>query len=119
MFARSDAFAAVADLRQRVSARAVALVARDGLVLAAEMPEGVYAETFGVLCATIVGAAAAASDGLSRSPPERIVVEGRDSWLVLFAGPAPAILAVELERAAELERALPQIAAFADLLRVR
>jgi predicted regulator of Ras-like GTPase activity (Roadblock/LC7/MglB family) len=49
---------AVQDLRRRAGAIAAALVSRDGMAPYADLPSGGYAETFAIMGATIVGAAA-------------------------------------------------------------
>ncbi|HEV2230980.1 MAG TPA: hypothetical protein VGS18_02195, partial [Thermoplasmata archaeon] len=51
----------IKDLKGRLSGIAAALISRDGLVLYADVPAGVYTETFAIMCATILGAAATAN----------------------------------------------------------
>jgi len=85
----------VHDLRTRVHATAAALVARDGRVLYADLPEGTYAETFGVMCATIVGASVTALRELGRAAPDHIAIEGPTSrTLVLLCAPHALLVVV-------------------------
>lgn len=95
MMAESNAAAMLQDLNARISGVAVALVSRDGVVLRAEMPPGIYTETFAIVCAALLGAAATASLELHRALPNRIVVEGNDSTTVIVpSGPKNFLVAV-------------------------
>jgi predicted regulator of Ras-like GTPase activity (Roadblock/LC7/MglB family) len=116
MMATADPGAVVKDLTQRLGALGTALISRDGLVGWAQLPPGMYAETFGVLCATVFGAAAAALRELGRTPPERIVLEGPDVRILLVPSGGRALLVVVLDRAASLEAAIEAAGPFAALL---
>jgi predicted regulator of Ras-like GTPase activity (Roadblock/LC7/MglB family) len=95
MLAMATLADAVHDLRIRTDARAVALVSRDGQVLFADLPSGVYAETFSMMCATILGAAVTAHAELSQAPPVRVVLEADDATTVVVGcGPAALLVAV-------------------------
>ena len=83
MMATGNVGAVIKDLKTRIAGIATALVSRDGLVLYADVPAGVYTETFAIMCATILGAAATANTELNRAPPERIVIEGNDSKTII------------------------------------
>jgi predicted regulator of Ras-like GTPase activity (Roadblock/LC7/MglB family) len=117
MMATASVGAVVKDLRARVSGLATALVSRDGQVLCADLPEGRYTETFAIMCATVFGAAATASQELDRAPPERILIEGEDSRTVLVACGRTAVLVAVIDASANLAMALGEVTKFADLLR--
>jgi predicted regulator of Ras-like GTPase activity (Roadblock/LC7/MglB family) len=59
----------IKDLKARIGGTATAPVSRDGLILFADVPAGVYTETFALKCATILGAAATANTELNQTPP--------------------------------------------------
>jgi predicted regulator of Ras-like GTPase activity (Roadblock/LC7/MglB family) len=116
MMAAADPSAMVKDLQARVSAIGSALISRNGLVLWGELPSGMYAETFGVMCATIFGAAATANHELGRTLPENIGIAGGDSTMIITPCGAKAILVVVLDREADPRRALDVVAKFATAL---
>lgn len=119
MMAEANATAVVRDLKIRCGALGSALVSRDGVVLGADLPPGVSPETFAILCATILGAAATAAAELGRGPPARVIVEGRDaSTVVVSAGPH-ALLVVVVGRDADLASVSAEIVAFANLTTLR
>jgi len=119
MMATPTVGAVLADLKNRVGAIATALVLRNGAVVHAEMPEGSYADTFAVMCATVLGAAATASVEVGRALPERIVVEGRDSRLILVAAGSKALLVAAVDASADLRTIVDDLAKFAHLLETR
>jgi len=106
------------DLKARVSGAAVALVSRDGSVLHAEMPPGTYVETFAIMCATLVGAAATASLELDRAPPTRIVVEGSDSTTVLVTSGPKSLLVAVASQDSDPPHVVREVERFASLLSV-
>ncbi len=81
--------------RQACGAEALAVVSRDGIVIAADMPKGVAKETFSIMCATILGAGMTAANELGRTPPSRIFLESSDlDILILESGRRSMIVAV-------------------------
>ena len=117
MYAVADARVVLRELRTNVSGIATALVSRDGLVLYADVPAGVYTETFAIMCATILGAAATANTELNRAPPERIVVEGNDSKTIIVGSGKKALLVAVVDQTADVAKVLEEVAKVADLLK--
>ncbi len=108
--------AVVGAIAQRLGAWGSALVARDGRVLGADLPTCECVEAFGVMCATVLGAATAALRELGRSGPEHVVVEGADSRAVIVASGGSALLVALFDRTVELERVVdPLVQAAAAL----
>ena len=116
MFAAAEASAMVRDLRRRLGADAVALVRRDGQLLAADLPNGGYPETFAILTATVLGAASAAAREAGGGLPDRVVFEGPDARGVVARCGATALLAVLLPLASPAQDVLGEIARFAEAL---
>jgi len=117
MMVTGNVGAVVKDLKSRIGGIATALVSRDGLVLFADVPAGVYTETFAIMCATILGAAATANTELNRAPPDRIVVEGTDSRTIIVGCGKKSLLVAVLDRNADATAALAAVAEAAELLK--
>jgi predicted regulator of Ras-like GTPase activity (Roadblock/LC7/MglB family) len=107
----------VKDLKTRIAGVAAALVSRDGLVLFADVPAGVYTETFAIMCATILGAAATANTELNRAPPERIIIEGNDSKTIIVGSGKKALLVAVVDKTADVAHVLEEVGKVAELLK--
>lgn len=100
------------DLRGKCGSHAAAVVSRDGLIIASDIPETISRETFAIMCATILGAGMTAATELRSSPPAHIVLTTREYRIHIFeAGPrALVVLVVPPDRTeAELRSALQPI----------
>ncbi|MCI4335367.1 MAG: roadblock/LC7 domain-containing protein [Thermoplasmata archaeon] len=117
MMATGNVGTVIKDLKGRLSGIAAALISRDGLVLYADVPAGVYTETFAIMCATILGAAATANTELNRAPPDRIVIEGNDSKTIIVGSGKKALLVVVVDQGADANKVLAEAAKVADLLK--
>lgn len=72
------------DLREGNPAVHWAYMARDGVVLTQDLPDGVHHETFAIMCATILGAAHTLNSEFPEGEVERIMIEaGRYRVLVM------------------------------------
>ncbi len=119
MWATVSAATMVKDLKTRTGAIATALISRDGVVLFADLPDGVYAETFAIMCATVMGAAVTANFELGRTAPDRVVAESDSSeTLIVGAGPQALLVAV-LARPSDRAAALERMSEFASALAPR
>jgi predicted regulator of Ras-like GTPase activity (Roadblock/LC7/MglB family) len=119
MMAAESVDAVLRDLKTRVGGIAAALVSRNGLVLFADLPEGVVAENLAVMYATILGASTTANSELGRVKAERIVIEGPDTKAVLVESGENALLVVVVDASASAERTLGEATNFAELLKGR
>jgi predicted regulator of Ras-like GTPase activity (Roadblock/LC7/MglB family) len=116
MMASANMRTMLEDLRSRIDGTATALISRDGRVLLACLPEGAYIETFGVMCATIFGAAAAANVELHRTPPVRIVIEGDDVRTLIVRTDGNALLVAVVNGSGYLPAVLEQMMRFVGVL---
>ncbi|MFQ6012792.1 MAG: roadblock/LC7 domain-containing protein [Thermoplasmata archaeon] len=91
-------------LRKETEAIASAVISRDGLVIAADLPEGVSTETFSIMCAAIMGAAMTATTEMGRNAPTRILIESEDLLVVIYASDRHSMLVVVLPPGADLAR---------------
>jgi len=73
----------VGALREVTKAEAVALIHRDGSVLAADLPRGISKETFSIMCAAILGAGMTAATELHHAPPHRVLLESEDAMILI------------------------------------
>ena len=115
MMATANAHAAIQDLKSRISGIAVALVSRDGQVLSAEVPAGTYAETFAIMCATVLGAAVAANRELNRAAPDRAVIRAGDATTLIVGAGRAAMLVAMVEPDADTDLVLREVTRFAEL----
>jgi uncharacterized protein len=116
MMATRSAGALLADLKSHTGAIATALVSRNGLVVHAETLSGCHVETFALMCATVVGAADAASAEVGQSPPDRIVVVGGGSKLVMVPAGKQALLVAAVGGSSELRAVVAEVASLAQTL---
>ena len=82
---------------------AVAVINRDGGVVAATLPEGVSQETFSIMCAAILGAGMTAATELHHAAPARVILESRDATILIeeIGRRAMLVLVVPPERSPE------------------
>ncbi len=117
MMATGNVGTVIKDLKAKIEGIATALVSRDGLVLYADVPSGVYTETFAIMCATILGAAATANTELNRAPPEKIVIEGADSKTIIVGSGKKALLVAVVDQSADSNKVLQEAIKVAELLK--
>lgn len=118
MMATQHVEAILADLKRRIDGDGIALVSRNGTLVSADLPAGVLAEAFAVMCATIFGAAATANSEIGRGCPEQVVIDGGGSTMILRASGPGAVLVAVVEPPSDVGLALREVARFADLVRV-
>ncbi len=97
---------------RRVGSLASAVVSRDGLIVAADLPKDVSRETFSIMCAAIMGAGLTATTELKRSAPRRIILESPDLRVVIFTATKRSIVVVALPPNGNVEavdKALPNL----------
>jgi len=82
------------DLRRTGDIEASAIVSRDGLLMASDIPEGVHAETFAAMSATMLGAAETAVSELKKGLPDRVIVESKQGKVIATGAGPKALLVV-------------------------
>lgn len=96
-------------LRDTTKAEAAAVINRDGVVVAADLPSVVSQETFSIMCAAILGAGMTAATELRHAAPHRVLLESEDTTVLIQAAGRRAmlVLVVPPERnLAELDAAI-------------
>jgi len=82
-------------LRDTCGSQAAAVVSRDGLVIAGDMPDNISKETFAIMCATILGAGLTAATELRYSPPSQVSLATREARIHIYeAGPRALVVVV-------------------------
>jgi predicted regulator of Ras-like GTPase activity (Roadblock/LC7/MglB family) len=89
-------------LREDCGSIASAVVSRDGLVVAADLPPDVSQETFSIMCAAIMGAGMTATTELGKSSPTRISMESDDVRIMIYAAGRRSMLVVVLSPDADV-----------------
>jgi predicted regulator of Ras-like GTPase activity (Roadblock/LC7/MglB family) len=90
-------------LRDVTQAEAVAVINRDGGIVAAALPPSVSPETFSIMCAAILGAGMTAATELRHAAPHRVVLESKDATIMIdeIGRRAMLVLVVAPERPTE------------------
>ncbi len=90
-------------LRDVAHAEAVAVINRDGAVVAAALPPSVSQETFSIMCAAIMGAGMTAATEFRHAAPHQAVLESTDSTIFILeiGRRAMLVLVVPPERTLE------------------
>ena len=73
----------LADIRRAGGIRAIAIVSRDGILIASDMPAEIHPETFAAMSAIMLGAAETAALEINMAGPDRIIVETDEGKLVV------------------------------------
>lgn len=103
-------------LRDCCGTVASAVVTRDGLVIAADVPPGTFVETFAIMCATMLGAAVTSNNELRRGSPERITIEGEGTKTYILAAGRKALAVAVTDGVADDERVFRELGAIAALV---
>ena len=90
------------DLREGNPAVHWAMMARDGVVLNHDLPEGVHQETFAIMCATMLGAAHTLNSEFPEGDVERIVLEAGRYRVVIIGIDQDFLIAIVVPRNMDL-----------------
>jgi len=105
-------------LRQSCGSIASAVVSRDGLIIAADVPEGVSMETFGIMCATLLGAASTANSELRIGTPIHVTVETEDAKMLVVGAGRKALIVTVVGRKGDPALALKKLDEIAETLKM-
>lgn len=105
-------------LRQDFNALASAIVSRDGLIMAGDIPEDASSETFGIMCATLLGAASTAHSELRIGTPLGLMVESEESMMIVVGAGRKALIVAVVPREADCEAAKKKLEELAETIKV-
>src|SRR5512136_2207845 len=109
---------ALRELRQSCGAIASAVISRDGLIIAADVPEGVSKETFGIMCATLLGAASTAHSELRIGTPIHVTVESEDAKMIVVGAGRKALIVTVIGRKGNPALALKKLDDLSETLKM-
>lgn len=95
---------ALRNLRTEFGSMASAVVSRDGILMASDIPEGVIAETFTIMCATMMGAASTAHSELRIGQPKTMRVTSEKHEMVLVSAGRKAIIICVVPAGAKVDQ---------------
>ncbi len=72
----------------------VAILDKEGNVLEGDLPPSVHVETFGIMCATIVGAANSVNSELNRSSVGKTIIDSDQGRIIIANSGKDLVLAV-------------------------
>jgi hypothetical protein len=83
------------DLKSVGDIEVSAVVSRDGLLMASNIPQDVQGETFAAMSATMLGAAETAVSELQKGKPDKVIVESKEGKIIAKgAGPKALLVAM-------------------------
>ena len=109
---------ALRSLRSSCGSIASAVLSRDGLVIAADLPEGVSMETFAIMCATLLGAASTAHSELRIGTPVHVIVDSEDAKMVLVGAGRKALLVAVIGKKGDVNLAIKKLDEIAETLKM-
>jgi len=105
-------------LRTSCGALASAVVSRDGLVISADVPEGVSMETFAIMCATLLGAASTANSELRVGTPQHVLVEAEDAKMVVVGAGRKALIVAVIGKRGDHELTIKKLDELAETIKM-
>jgi predicted regulator of Ras-like GTPase activity (Roadblock/LC7/MglB family) len=97
------------ELRTNAAVKGSAVISKDGIVVAADLPAGVYLDTFAIMCATVLGAAITAHSELNLPSPKNVVITSEgDSTIILNAG-KKTLIVVLIGKGSDIPKAIDEI----------
>ncbi len=82
-------------LRTKHNIEICAVISRNGIPLAHELPDGVHIDAFSTLSATILGASEVIYSGLGKTVPDRVTIEANGTnYIAMGVGPKALLVAM-------------------------
>jgi predicted regulator of Ras-like GTPase activity (Roadblock/LC7/MglB family) len=80
-----------------------AVISRNGIPLAHELPDGVHIDAFSTLSATILGASEVIYSGLGKTAPDRVMIESNGTnYIATGVGPKALLVVMSSSNAPDL-----------------
>ncbi|MFO7792014.1 MAG: roadblock/LC7 domain-containing protein [Candidatus Saliniplasma sp.] len=93
----------------RMGARGVAVLDKDGTHIASNLPGDISKNTFSIMCATVMGAAKTANSELDREPLEKVTIESKDRRIIMINAGQKLVLSVIVSSKANLDRVVESV----------
>ena len=83
------------ELKTELNIEICAVISRNGIPLAYELPERLHIDAFSTLSATILGASEVIYSGLGKTTPERVMIESNGiNYIAVGVGPKALLVAM-------------------------
>ncbi|MGQ9582930.1 MAG: roadblock/LC7 domain-containing protein [Thermoplasmatota archaeon] len=102
------------ELKRTGGIEASAVVSRDGILLASDIPDDVHGETFAIMSATMLGAAITANSELRKKSPDRILVESSDGRTIVAGAGDKSLIVASTKEDADFQSVLKAISSAAE-----
>lgn len=102
------------DLRSEFGVVASAVLSRDGLLIASDIPEGITAETFTIMCATMMGAASTAHSELKVGQPQVMKVQSKEHEMFIVGAGRRALMVTVAKKGVDPEKLLTRLNSIID-----
>jgi predicted regulator of Ras-like GTPase activity (Roadblock/LC7/MglB family) len=97
------------ELRTNAAVKGSAVISKDGIVVSADLPAGVYLDTFAIMCATVLGAAITAHSELNLPSPKNVVIASDgDSTVILNSG-KKTLIVIMIAKGNDLAKVIDEI----------
>ncbi|MFP3871965.1 MAG: roadblock/LC7 domain-containing protein [Candidatus Natronoplasma sp.] len=98
----ADEFGDVLENLKRKGVYGSAIIDREGGIITSDLPQEVHEETFGIMCATIIGASNSANSELERGSVKRIIVDSKEGKMIISNPGKDIILSVVVDTSGKL-----------------
>ena len=103
MSAVEDLKSILSDLKKSQDIEICAVISRNGIPLAYELPDGAHIDAFSTLSATILGASEVIYSGLGKKAPHRVLIEANGTnYIAVGVGPKALLVAMGSTKSPEL-----------------
>lgn len=79
-----------------------AIIDKEGDVLASDLPTEVQEDTFGVMCATVIGASNTVNSEVDRGSVKRVVIDSKKGKIIIASTKMDLLLSVVVSRSQNL-----------------
>lgn len=113
----ADLQKALKELKSQFGTIASAIISRDGVLMAADIPQETLPDTFTIMCATMMGAASTAHSELRISQPKVLRVTSEKHEMILVGAGRKAIIICVVPVGSRIEPLLQRLQQLAESLR--
>jgi len=104
----------ISEIKRQFKPIASAIISRDGTLLAGDLPAGITAETFTIMCATMMGAAVTAHSELRIGQPKIIRITSDNNEVMMVGAGRKAMIVMVLPKGSDTEEISRKIGAIVD-----
>jgi len=104
------------ELKSEFGAISSAILGRDGMMMAGDIPDGVTADTLTIMCATMMGAAVTAHSELRTGQPKLIRITSENHEMFITSAGPKAIIITVVPKGTNLEALQQMLLKVPDML---